>query len=228
MLGARIIAICYNRHMLEHELFSPVVALLESQGYHVKGEIGALDIFGMKNDVTIGVELKVKIALKLIYQAVDRQKLCDVVYLALPEKVVHTRNASYRSFTALLRRLELGLIIVNNQRAYVEIEAVPYDRERSRIANKKKTQRLVKEFTSRENNTTIGGKQGQRLTAYREKCIKIATFMVGKDSVSPSEVKAALQINEVAAILRNNYYRWFDHPSKGKYCLSKTYFEEHL
>lgn len=212
--------------MFEHELFAPVVSLLEAQGYQVKGEIGAIDIFGMKERATIGVELKVKIALKLIYQAVDRQKLCDVVYIALPEKVVHTKNTHYHSFVALLRRLELGLIVVTKDKAYVEIEAIPYDRERSRNSNKVKKQRLVKEFLTRENTSTVGGKQGMRMTAYREKCIKIANYMKDKAAVSPKELKEALAITDVPGILRNNYYGWFVHLNKGSYALSPTYQEK--
>jgi len=209
--------------MKESELFTPVVLLLESQGYTVKGEVGALDVFGMKDNMTLGVELKVKPSLKLIYQAVDRQRLCDVVYIALPKKVIYSSRSSYRSLAALLRLLEIGLIMVDDYQASVLIESVPYDRERSRVANKSKKQRLVKEFLSRENTTTIGGAQGQRLTAYREKCVKIASYMIDREFVSPKELKEQLHITEVSGILRNNYYGWFTHLAKGQYTLSDTY-----
>ena len=209
--------------MKESDLFLPVVHLLESQGYQVKGEIGALDIFGLKDSSSLGVELKVKPSLKLIYQAVDRQRLCDVVYIALPKQAIYSTRSSYRSLAVLLRRLELGLIMVEGDNASVLIESVPYDRERSRVANKAKKQRLVKEFLSRENTSTIGGTNGRRLTAYREKCLKIASYMIDKEYVSPKELKEQLHINEVAGILRNNYYGWFTHLAKGKYTLSDTY-----
>jgi hypothetical protein len=66
--------------MLETDLYQPVKSFFESQGYIVKAEINDIDILAIKEDITIAIELKVKISLKLIYQVIERQKLVDNVF----------------------------------------------------------------------------------------------------------------------------------------------------
>ena len=43
----------------EEDLYAPVKALLETQGYEVKGEVGAVDVMGLRpdDDVPVLVEL---------------------------------------------------------------------------------------------------------------------------------------------------------------------------
>ncbi|MBU1142504.1 MAG: hypothetical protein KKH92_02545, partial [Firmicutes bacterium] len=100
--------------MLETELFQPIKEFLENQGYQVKGEIGAIDCFAMKNNESIAVELKTSITLKLIYQAVERQKIADSVYVAIPKSAIASHRSQYKSFLLLLRRLSVGLLIVSS------------------------------------------------------------------------------------------------------------------
>ncbi|QWB96254.1 hypothetical protein KHQ89_02105 [Mycoplasmatota bacterium] len=103
--------------MKETELYEPVKQLLIDQGFNVKAEIKNIDIFGVKENHVIAVELKTKLSIKLIYQAIDRQKVADQVYIALPKTSVKTRSSSFKNLLYLLRRLELGLIIVDKDRA---------------------------------------------------------------------------------------------------------------
>jgi hypothetical protein len=70
--------------MKESDLFKPIASLLKSQGFIVQGEIKNLDVVAVKDNMTIAVEMKLTINLKLIYQVVDRLKLVDLVYLAVP------------------------------------------------------------------------------------------------------------------------------------------------
>ena len=58
--------------MKESELFKPIANLLKAQGFTVQGEIKNLDVFAVKEKLTIAVEMKLAINLKLIYQVVDR------------------------------------------------------------------------------------------------------------------------------------------------------------
>jgi hypothetical protein len=58
--------------MKESDLFKPIASLLTSQGFVVQGEIKNLDVFAVKEKLTIAVEMKLAINLKLIYQVVDR------------------------------------------------------------------------------------------------------------------------------------------------------------
>ncbi|NOX30220.1 MAG: hypothetical protein GXP35_09250, partial [Actinobacteria bacterium] len=69
----------------ETDLYGPVKALLKSQGYEVKGEIGAADIVGVRGDEPpVVIELKTQFSLALFHQAIDRQSITDVVYVAVP------------------------------------------------------------------------------------------------------------------------------------------------
>ena len=72
-------------HLRETDLYPPVKAWLERQGYEVKSEVGAADVVGVKaaQDPVI-VELKTRFSLTLLHQAVARQAVTDNVYVAVP------------------------------------------------------------------------------------------------------------------------------------------------
>ena len=66
--------------MSEVELYGPVKRFLEKQGYAVKGEIGACDVVAVRGDeAPVVVELKERLSLALILQAVDRFVNFDLV-----------------------------------------------------------------------------------------------------------------------------------------------------
>ena len=68
--------------MSEAELYGPIKRFLETQGYIVKGEIGACDIVALRGDeAPVVVELKERLNLALILQAVDRLAISDAVYI---------------------------------------------------------------------------------------------------------------------------------------------------
>src|SRR5690606_41643506 len=92
--------------MKETDLFIPCKNLLKSMGFKVKGEINHLDLLAIKDDYLVAVELKTSISLKLIYQALERQKLVHKVYVALPFKKLNLRSSSVKSFMMLLKRLD--------------------------------------------------------------------------------------------------------------------------
>ncbi len=148
--------------MKETELYAPVKKLFLSQGFDVKGEVKDIDVIAYHQDLMIGVELKTKVSLKLIYQAIDRQKVLDQVYIAIPKDAIYQSKSLYRNFTHLLKRLEIGLIIVNGDSAEVIIEAVPFDRNLSRSRYKKRKTMLDKELRLRKNNKNIGGTNGKK------------------------------------------------------------------
>ena len=69
----------------ETQLYAPVKALLEGQGYEVKGEVGCADVVAVNHDGdTVIVELKKGFSLSLFHQAVERQRITDAVYVAVP------------------------------------------------------------------------------------------------------------------------------------------------
>jgi hypothetical protein len=208
--------------MQEHELYYPIKDLLEQQGFIVKGEINDIDIFAMKNDYLIAVELKVNITLKVIYQAIERQKICDKVYIGLPKEAITSHQSSYKSFILLLKRLDIGLITVNNHKAEITIESFGFDLEKSRIKNKRKKSQAILEFSLRENKTNIGGIKGKKITHYKEQVIKIAKVLRTLNESSPKELKEKTGILKTNSILQKNYYQWFHRKSKGVYQLSEV------
>lgn len=206
--------------MEEKELYEPVKKLLESKGYQVKGEVKDIDVFGVKDHYTVAVELKTKVSLKLIYQAVDRQKLCDKVYIALPKEAIKSHRANLRSFVYLLKRLDIGLIRVSKDQASLFMESEGFDLSKSRAQSSRKKKALLKEFSLRESDENIGGMKGKKMTHYREKVLKIAQYLYEFKEKSPKEIKAYTGIIDTPNILQKNYYLWFKKVDRGIYTLS--------
>ena len=72
--------------MRESDLYAPVKAFLEAQGYEVKGEVAGADVVAMRADDPdpVIVELKLGMNLTLVQQGIARQAISDFVYLAVP------------------------------------------------------------------------------------------------------------------------------------------------
>ena len=99
--------------MPEADLYGPIKRFLEAQGYIVKGEIGPCDIVAVRGeDDPVVVELKERLNLAVVLQAVDRLHVSPAVYIAF--RIGKGHSASWRSrrkqVTSLLRRLGLGLL----------------------------------------------------------------------------------------------------------------------
>ena len=69
--------------MREADLYKPIKAHLQRQGYEVKGEVGAADVVARKGDDVVIVELKIGFSLALFHQAIDRLSITDHVYVAV-------------------------------------------------------------------------------------------------------------------------------------------------
>ena len=70
--------------LLESDLYGPVRDYLQDLGYEVKGEVKSCDVTAMRDGELIVVELKRGFTLELIYQAINRQRVADGVYVAVP------------------------------------------------------------------------------------------------------------------------------------------------
>lgn len=206
--------------MEEKELYEPVKQLLESKGYAVKAEVKDIDVFGVKDAHTIAVELKTNVSLKLIYQAIDRQKMCDKVYIALPKTAFKSHQANIRQFVYLLKRLDIGLISVSNNMATLFMESEGFDLAKSKSQNKRKKRALLKEFSLRASDENVGGMKGKKMTHYREKVLKIANYLYEFKEKSPKEIKAYTGVADTPNILQKNYYLWFKKVDRGIYTLS--------
>jgi len=158
--------------------------------------------------------------LKLIYQAIERQKLCDKVYIALPKEAIKSHQANLRQLVYLLKRLDIGLIRVNQDQASLFMESEGFDILKSKKQNTRKKKALLKEFSLRESDENVGGTKGKKMTHYREKVIKIAQYLYEFKEKSPKEIKAYTGILDTPSILQKNYYLWFKKVDRGIYTLS--------
>ena len=119
----------------ETDLAGPLYEYLEQAGYTVRSEVKDCDIAAVKGDDLLVIELKKALNLALVVQGVRRQRLTDSVYLAIPRPSNKWKWwQESRGVQHLLRRLELGLILVSLERGKPAVEVVfhplPFERRR--------------------------------------------------------------------------------------------------
>ncbi len=207
--------------MSEADLYQPVKELLEAQGYTVKGEIGPCDVVAMRGDEPpVVVELKKQFNLALVLQGVERLSVSDTVYIAF--RVGKKESASWRtkrkSVLSLLRRLGIGLITVSSRgNAVAVLDPSPYQPR----TNKRKKQRLLKEFSERVGDPEVGGSSSrQRLTAYRQDAIRCAAALSKTGVLKASVVRDQSGVEKAGVIMLANHYGWFERVERGYYALS--------
>lgn len=217
-----------NRKILEEDLSKPVSDYFSKCGYTVRSEVNFCDITAIKEDILIVIELKKNISVELLAQAVKRQKAADLVYIAVPKPKRMVGTSKWRDICHLLRRLELGLILVSfkGEKSFIEIpmEPVPFDREKSRAMNKVKRANIIKEAKGRYNDLNIGGSKGKKLvTTYRESAIFIACALNKLGPLSPKKLKIiGTDEKKTLSILRENHYSWFQRIERGIYCITEA------
>jgi hypothetical protein len=211
----------------ETDLYMPVHDYLESLGYQVQGEVNGCDLAAVMGDDLIVVELKTAFNLKLLCQAVKRQRVTESVYVAVPRPKGGTRTAAWGEMCMLLRRLEIGLITValNKKTDQVEVHFHPntFDRLKSMRANKRVRYSIIKETAGRSGHYNTGGANKTKLiTAYREQVIHIVCCMMKYGAMSPSQLKKMGTSAKTSNILRDNHYGWFVKTARGVYDLDDS------
>lgn len=211
--------------MQETELYAPVKAYLESQGYEVKAEVNGCDVVARRGDEPIViVELKLALNIELILQAIERQKLTDAVYVAVPDdRAKKSRTVLRRAPAEVLRLtklLGLGLIVVQFRAsgATVEVRSDPAPYKPRKSARKRA--RLLREFEALRGDPNTGGSRGSQVTAYRQDAVACAVAMRGHDELRPADVRAATGVVRAGRILYDNHYGWFEHVGPGRYRLN--------
>ncbi|WP_343042434.1 DUF2161 domain-containing phosphodiesterase [Ornithinibacillus caprae] len=216
-----------NRKLKEIDLYEPINKYFKRKGYEVYGEVKDCDVAVMKDDLLIIVELKLNLSVDLLIQATKRQRLSEHVYIAIPKPKKHNpRSKKWRDTCHLLRRLELGLILVSctekRKRVEVVIEPTPFHRPISMGKAKYLRQAIIKEINGRSADYNIGGSsRKQIMTAYRENCVQIACYLEEHGELSP---KALLQMGtgkKTQSILSKNYYGWYVRVRRGIYTISE-------
>ncbi len=208
--------------VLETELYPPIKAFLEGQGYEVKAEVGPADVVACRDgDPPLIVELKTGFSLTLVHQAVARQAITDTVYIAAPRKTGRASWTALKNMRTLCRRLGLGLITVRLKDAHVEVhcDPAPYRPRQSKV----RTGRLLREFAKRDGDPNVGGSMRRGLvTAYRQDAIRCATYLGAQGAAKGAAVAKATGVETATRLMADNHYGWFIRVERGIYDLTET------
>ncbi|MDT8718563.1 hypothetical protein IAI10_18010 [Clostridium sp. 19966] len=216
-----------NEILKEEDLYNPIKEYFELQGYKVNGEVKDCDLVAIKDETIIIVELKKNLTVALLAQAVKRQKTADFVYAAVPKPKNMKYSSKWRDICHLLRRLELGLIMVDfkKNKTFVDIVQEPkaFDMEKSKRVNKGKRTAIIKETQGRYMDLNKGGSRGKKLvTAYREAAIYIACCLSKYGELTPKKLRnMGSDEKKTLSILYNDVYGWFYKAGRGLYGISE-------
>jgi len=205
----------------ETDLYGPVHDYLVARGYTVRSEVKDCDIVATRGDELVVVELKRSLSLDLVLQATQRQRMADLVYVALPKPDLWTERARWRRVEHLLRRLELGLILVSFATAVPVVDVALHPQPLPLRRNTRQRRAVLAEVAGRSGDHNLGGSTRRGIvTAYREQAIYIACCL---DVHGPLGLERLLELGAGAktqAILRRNVYGWFERPEPGVYSLN--------
>ena len=212
----------------ECDLSPPIQAYLTAQGYTVRAEVNGCDITAVLGDDLIVVELKQRFSTDLLLQATDRQRIADSVYVALPADSVgkdRYGGKRFRGIEHLLKRLELGLILVHfapDTDAPTGVEIVMHPIAEPKPRRKPAVRRtILREIAGRASGDyNIGGVTKRSiLTAYREQAIFLACCLDRYGPQTPTVLRARGTSPKAQKILFRNVYGWFERRERGVYAL---------
>ncbi len=205
--------------MRETELYPPVKTYLEGQGFEVKGEVGRCDVVARRDDLVVIVELKTALSLALLVQGVERLRLSDHVYIAVPALKSKGRR-TYTDILTLCRRLGIGFLTVSSKGLVTaHLDPGPYQPRKS----KHRVAALLREFDRRIGDPTEGGTgRGKIMTAYRQDALRCAGHLAQQGASRGADVAGVTGVERATRVMRDNHYGWFEKEAKGIYRLSAT------
>jgi len=216
----------------EVELYEPVREFLVNRGFTVNSEVLNCDVTALIEELLVVVEMKTSLNFEVVLQAVERQKFADLVYIAVPKNGRTLFTKRWKKICHLLRRLEVGLLLVtvNKDFSYVEeaLKPIPFDRVRSITAAQRRRKKVIREVSERHGDYNTGGSHNKKLvTSYRESSIQIAVIMERFQSCSIKEIREVGGLpQKTARILQDNHYGWFAREKRGVYSLTQKGVEE--
>ncbi|MBN1858406.1 hypothetical protein JW848_04290 [Candidatus Bipolaricaulota bacterium] len=206
----------------ETDLFAPVRSFLEASGHTVRAEVADCDVVGYAGGKLVVVELKTRITLELLAQATARQRFADLVYVAVPGPIPRRSRRRWRGIKRLLRRLELGLLLVYPTPSPGRVEEVhPPKPYRMRKSSQQRAAVLEEMVGRTATRNTGGSTRRKRVTAYRENAIQIAVVLDRFGPLSASQLQQQHNTgSKTHAILYRDYYGWFERVGRGVYGVS--------
>jgi hypothetical protein len=199
---------------LESDLYKPIKALLEGQGYSVKGEVLGCDVVAVRGkEPPVIVELKQTFGIGLVLQGVNRLAVSDTIYLAVaawPKKM--------RDVKKLCRRLGFGLLVVAGERVDVLLDPGPYTPPK----NRRRIGRLLGEHARRIGDPNLGGSSTKvpLMTAYRQQALRCAGLLATNGPMKVAVLREQADAPKAASILSADYYGWFERVERGIYGLT--------
>ncbi|MCY4220673.1 MAG: DUF2161 family putative PD-(D/E)XK-type phosphodiesterase [Thiotrichales bacterium] len=218
--------------MRETDLYTPVKAFLEAQGYTVKSEVEGCDAVAIRGgEPPVIVELKTMFSLALVFQGIARQSVTDNVYLAVPP--FSGRTTRRKDALALCRQLGLGLLTV--RLGPVPLVEALLDPARYRPRKRRRALgRLLREFQHRVGDPNDGGASRRKIvTAYRQDALRCAACLDANGPTKAALVAAAAGVPRAGDMMRADHYGWFERPAdtpRGVYDLTpkgRTALEEY-
>ena len=207
--------------MQETELYPPIKAFLEAAGYTVKAEIGPTDVMALRGDeAPLIVELKTGFSLALFHQAIARQAISDMVYIAVPMGQGRRFQKALAENTRLARRLGLGVMSVRLSTGLVVVQCEPGPYSPRKSAPKRRA--LLQEFARRKGDPNLGGMQGARVTAYRQDALACARHLAAAGATRGAKVRDATGVAQATRMMRDNHYGWFAALGAGVYDLTEV------
>ena len=219
-------------NLKETDLHEPIKNWLELQNCVVRSEVMSIDMMGLyQENFIIAIELKLKLNLEVINQAVERQSIADLVYIAVAHDFKAVETKRYKMTLLTLKRLNLGLLLVNFRATepivYEVLKPENFDFERSRKLKGNKRAQIIKEFNKRHGDfNKAGSSKSKLMTGYKEQCLMIAHYMKCYDlSRTKDFIPYGIPTKAASNIFRSNFYNWFTRIDKGVYALSEMGYQ---
>jgi hypothetical protein len=206
----------------EEELYVPIKNFFEEKGFLVKGEVADCDIYALKDNFVVIVELKKTLSIRLLTQAVQRQKITDIVYIAVPTPKYNLNSSKWKHIVELIKKLELGIIFVSkiNKKYFANIVLEPdyFDKDKFISNYEIKRKKAFEEFKKRNFDLNVGGRKGKIITAYKELSIKIVLYIIKNGPVTVKNLSEnGFEKKKLNSIFYKNYYGWFEKIKRGLY-----------
>lgn len=213
----------------ETDLYGPVRDHLVARGFTVRAEVHGCDVTAVRGDELVVVELKRGFTTDLLLQATQRQRVSDLVYVALPRPLSGRGSKRWQGIEHLLRRLDLGLFFVDTRPAREGVEEVFAPRAAaatpspSRRRNTQRRGALLREIAGRSGDYNAGGSTRRKLvTAYRENAVLIACCLRrAGGAMTPRALRALGTGPKTLSILSRDVYGWFTKTGRGLYGLTE-------
>ena len=202
----------------ETDMYPPIKAMLEAQGYAVKGEVGAADIVAVRGgEDPVIIEMKISFSLGLFHQACERLAITDAVYVAVPHG---SSRAAFNRNRKLCRRLGLGLITVRIEDGFVEVPLDPGPYAPRKAPGRKA--RLLREFARLEGDPNPGGstRRSGLMTAYRQDALRCLHVLVEGGPTKAAIVAERSGVAGARRLMADNHYGWFERVETGIYAPS--------